>query len=1375
MNKMKPNSGKLLYNLFIIVLMNICFFFIPQAEAVQYAYDDMRRLIKVEYEDGTIVDYVYDNIGNRLQKTTTLAGAPANTPPVVVSNPSIPDGASGVETLPLLSWTASSDPDAGDEVVYYVYFGESGNLSLISSSSETSNEPGQLRSLTSYCWQVVSRDSHNTDTEGPVWCFTTGNDPPVASFIADQTDGWMPFGVWFQDTSTSLDDEIVSWSWDFDNDASIDSTEQNPFHIYEAVGTYTVSLTVTDEHGLTSTRTLTDNINVDGDTDGDLVRDGDDNCPHAYNFGQDDMDDDGLGDPCDPDTDDDGIPNDTDNCVKVANPGQADTDGDGYGDACTMNHCVSNSAELQASMTEAENNGVDDVIQLIQGVYGISGNNNASFSYNSSELHSLVIRGGYTAGCSSRDPDPANTVLDGEGIGRVFSMNVRSVSSFAGIVIEDVTIQNGNAGGINVFMDMGNLWLRKNVIKDNSGDSAVSIVTERATVTLAGNMVRNNNAGYYAGLAVESTYGDTILQNNIIVDNTADNYGGGVFVRTDVGYISLTNNTLYQNSALASWGFGGGLYIVLSNAAAKADIYNNIIWGNSASSGGDGLVDNSAGGTINVYNNGFDPEDVEVDFASRNINEGANINSAPQFADPAAGDYHLSSGSPFIDSGDNTAPFLPSEDFDGDDRLLGLTADVGADEYYVGGITYAIIGQIQSEGEGLKGIAVEFSGDATATKVTDGHGDYVLTWVADGNYAIIPSSPFYTFSPLSRNIMVSGSDVGGQDFVATAMDTDTDGVPDITDNCPTVHNPGQLDSDDDGMGDACASLPGSISGRVIDESTGLGVNGAMVSAEGPSWRVALTDAAGNYIITGLEKGAYWVYAEGTGHAGEFYNDADNWFFATPVPVNPGGSMPGINFALTPDADGDGAIGSEDNCPEDYNPYQMDEDNDGIGNECDSDADGDDVPNDIDNCVIDANPDQADGDGDGYGDACTQYYCVSTSAELQNALYISLWNGMNDVVQLVQGIYEVSGNNNSVFYYGSDEPYSLIIRGGYTAGCVTRELDPRNTILDGQGIEVVLELADWSSSAFADLIVEGISVQNGNGIGLDVYSEEMGNVLLTNNIIKGTIGDSGVSAYSYRGTVTLNGNIIADNTASIAAGVLAESDYGDTILTNNIITGNTADDGGGGVVAYSLGGRISLINNTITDNAAEATWGSAGGVYLFLGAASCVADIYNNIIWDNTAPDGGDIFIDNMAGGLVNVYRNDFDPAKVSGAFTSEGGNINADPLFVDADNGDYHLQQSSPCIDAGDNTAVPAGVTTDIDGCTRFFDDPNTDDTGKGTPPIVDMGADEYRPLVNACEGDLDDDGDVDGSDLANFVADPFDESDLAAFASEFARMDCLD
>ena len=74
---------------------------------------------------------------------------------------------------------------------------------------------------------------------------TGGNNPPSAGFTFAVND----LTVTFTDTSTDSDGSVVSWSWDFGDGAT--STEQNPVHTYGAYGTYTVSLTVTDDMGAT--------------------------------------------------------------------------------------------------------------------------------------------------------------------------------------------------------------------------------------------------------------------------------------------------------------------------------------------------------------------------------------------------------------------------------------------------------------------------------------------------------------------------------------------------------------------------------------------------------------------------------------------------------------------------------------------------------------------------------------------------------------------------------------------------------------------------------------------------------------------------------------------------------------------------------------------------------------------------------------------------------------------------------------------------------------------------------------------------------------------------------------------------------------------
>jgi PGF-pre-PGF domain-containing protein len=86
---------------------------------------------------------------------------------------------------------------------------------------------------------------------------------PVANFEMDDNNGPAPLSVLF----TDLSENAVSWNWDFESDGNIDSTEENPIYVFTTPGTYTVTLSVTNENGEASkTGTVTVTQPVENDS-----------------------------------------------------------------------------------------------------------------------------------------------------------------------------------------------------------------------------------------------------------------------------------------------------------------------------------------------------------------------------------------------------------------------------------------------------------------------------------------------------------------------------------------------------------------------------------------------------------------------------------------------------------------------------------------------------------------------------------------------------------------------------------------------------------------------------------------------------------------------------------------------------------------------------------------------------------------------------------------------------------------------------------------------------------------------------------------------------------------------------------------------------
>ena len=282
----------------------------------------------------------------------------------------------------------------------------------------------------------------------------------------------------------------------------------------------------------------------------------------------------------------------------------------------------------------------------------------------------------------------------------------------------------------------------------------------------------------------------------------------------------------------------------------------------------------------------------------------------------------------------------------------------------------------------------------------------------------------------------------------------------------------------------------------------------------------------------------------------------------------------------------------------------------------------------------------------------------------------------------------------------------------------------NPLVHSCVFEYNVEGGMWNADDSTSTIIGCAFHANGGGFGSAVINSEDGGSLLLDCVFLDNQSDVyGGAVMNYGASPSIMDCVFAGNTGSEVGAVFsAESpDAGSyPMITNCTFTGNTG--------AY------------------------AGAVYVHPEGAASVT-VSNCILWGDSEPEIVD------APGLPSTVTY----CDVQGGWPG-GGNIDADPLFRDAAGGDFRLAGCSPCIDAGDNTAVPAdaldldgdGDTAeplpfDLDGNPRFVDDPATDDTGLGEPPIVDIGAYEYQ--AGACPADVTGDGVVDVLDLLAVLA----------------------
>ena len=202
----------------------------------------------------------------------------------------------------------------------------------------------------------------------------------------------------------------------------------------------------------------------------------------------------------------------------------------------------------------------------------------------------------------------------------------------------------------------GTTTVRENTLSDAAIDVVYGIILSGAAT-----LVRNDVSGHAVGVHVYSeTMGVTLNGDRL--------YDGAALQVSDSNpspprsEVTLTNVTI--------WG------AAIFNDGAELTIDSSIIEGVSANASATCVITFSRGQSTA----GTDPTGCD-DFTTA---------ADPQFVDAAAGNFHLSAGSPMIDAGNPAAPPFDAVDFDGDPRALDATPecsgnvdrrDMGADEF----------------------------------------------------------------------------------------------------------------------------------------------------------------------------------------------------------------------------------------------------------------------------------------------------------------------------------------------------------------------------------------------------------------------------------------------------------------------------------------------------------------------------------------------------------------------------------------------------------------------------------------------------------------------------------------------------------------------
>jgi predicted outer membrane repeat protein len=226
------------------------------------------------------------------------------------------------------------------------------------------------------------------------------------------------------------------------------------------------------------------------------------------------------------------------------------------------------------------------------------------------------------------------------------------------------------------------------------------------------------------------------------------------------------------------------------------------------------------------------------------------------------------------------------------------------------------------------------------------------------------------------------------------------------------------------------------------------------------------------------------------------------------------------------------------------------------------------------------------------------------------------------------------------------------------------------------------------------------------------SPVLANLLITGN--EANFGGGGI--YTEHGSPQLINVSITNNTVNGGYGGAIHNESGSPLLRNVLIADNQAPGGGGGGMANRNDSHPTLVNVTFANNL------SMLGGALYNEESS--SDISNSIFWGSEGLIGTELFndMDSSVTMTHSIYVDGEDGVYEGGGFSVTASHT-TDPMFVDAEAGEYAIQGKSAAVQGGSNTPyLNAGghVSNDVDLA--------------GNPRIsggtIDIGAFEFQEHV---------------------------------------------